>query len=93
MWQRSCLTPHFVLANYSRRHTLGTRLNESGVDAFTIMKLMGHSTVTISERYVHPFPEALEPVFEQLIIMNRPQIPQKVSTLLAGISGDKLQVA
>jgi hypothetical protein len=28
----------------------GTRLGESGADAFTIMRLMGHSTVTVSQR-------------------------------------------
>jgi integrase len=45
---------------HSFRHTFGTRLGETGADAFTIMKLMGHSTVTISQRYVHPSPEAME---------------------------------
>jgi len=24
------------------------------------MKLMGHSTVTVSQRYIHPSPEAIE---------------------------------
>jgi len=48
---------------HSLRHTfgtLGTRLGETGADAFTIMKLMGHSTVTVSQRYVHPSPETVE---------------------------------
>ena len=48
----------FVL--HSLRHAYGTRLGESGADAFTIMGLMGHSIVTISERYVHPTLETLE---------------------------------
>jgi integrase len=47
----------FVL--HSLRHTFGARLGESGADAFTIMRLMGHSTVTVSQRYVHPSPEAI----------------------------------
>ena len=42
------------------RHTYGTRLGESGADAFTIMRLMGHSSVRVSRRYVHPTPIALE---------------------------------
>ena len=33
-------------APHSVRHTFGTRLGKSGVDAFTIMKLMGRSTIT-----------------------------------------------
>jgi integrase len=58
----------FVL--HSLRHTFGTRLGESGVDAFTIMKLMGHSTVTVSQRYVHPSPESVERAFEKLQALN-----------------------
>ncbi len=49
----------FVL--HSLRHTCGTRLGESGTaDAFTIMRLMGHASITTSQRYVHPTPETLE---------------------------------
>jgi site-specific recombinase XerD len=50
------LPKDFVL--HSLRHT---RLGESGADAFTIMKLIeGHSSVTVSQRYVHPSPESVE---------------------------------
>jgi hypothetical protein len=42
-----------------------TRLGESGVDAFTIMRIAGHS-ITVSQRYVHPTPEAMERAFERL---------------------------
>ena len=59
----------FVL--HSLRHTYGTRLGESGADAFTIMRLMGHSSVTVSQRYVHPTPHALERAVEQLQGLNR----------------------
>jgi integrase len=51
---------------HSLRHTFGTRLGETGTDAFTIMKLMGHSSVTISQRYVHPTPDTMERAFERL---------------------------
>jgi hypothetical protein len=30
------------------------------------MKVMGHSSVTVSPRYVHPTPETLERAFERL---------------------------
>jgi hypothetical protein len=36
------------------------RLGKTGAEAFTIMKLMGHSSVTVSQRYVHPSPDAME---------------------------------
>ncbi|HEY6302803.1 MAG TPA: integrase [Terriglobales bacterium] len=39
---------------HSTRHTFCTRLGASGVDAFTLQKLAGHSSITVSARYVHP---------------------------------------
>ena len=51
-------------------------MGEAGADAFTIMKLMGHSTVTVSQRYVHPSPEAVELAFERLTAMNLRRVPQ-----------------
>jgi hypothetical protein len=48
-----------------------TRLGEAGTDAFTIMKLAGHSSVTVSQRYVHPTPEAVERGFDRLEALNR----------------------
>jgi hypothetical protein len=52
-----------------------TALGEAGADAFTIMRLMGHSTVTVSQRYVHPSPEAVELAFERLTAMNLSRVP------------------
>ena len=56
---------------HSLRHTMLTRLGESGADAFTIMKIAGHSSVTVSQRYVHPSPESQERAFERLDALNR----------------------
>jgi integrase len=39
---------------HSSRHTFCTRLGEAGVDSFTLKALAGHSSVKISEKYVHP---------------------------------------
>ena len=47
-----------------------TRLGEAGADAFTIMRIAGHSSVTTSQRYVHPIPEGLERAFERLADLN-----------------------
>jgi integrase len=38
------------------RHTSGTRLGEAGAAAYTIIRLTGHSTVTVSQRYAYPTP-------------------------------------
>jgi integrase len=59
----------FVL--HSLRHTFLTRLGLAGVEAFTIMKLAGHSSVTVSQRYVHPTPQAMELAFARLEELNR----------------------
>ncbi len=47
-----------------------TRLGEAGVDAFTIMRIAGHSSITVSQRYVHPSSESLERAFERLKALN-----------------------
>jgi integrase len=39
---------------HSTRHTFCTRLGERGADAFAIQRLAGHSSIIISQRYVHP---------------------------------------
>jgi integrase len=54
----------FVL--YSLRHTMLTRLGEAGADAFSIQKIAGHSSIVISQRYVHPTPERIEGAFTLL---------------------------
>jgi integrase len=59
---------HFRL--YDLRHTLLTRLGESNADAFAIQKIAGHSTITISQRYVHPTSERVEDAFSRLEVYN-----------------------
>lgn len=90
---------------HSFRHTFGTRLGEAGADAFTIMKAMGHSTVVVSQKYVHPTPEAMERAFERLNAANEKalaslpggQKPAMLATVSAtvesGESSDNTQVA
>jgi integrase len=75
------MPPGFVL--HSLRHTYGTRLGEGGADAFFIMRLMGHSSVTISQRYVRPTPEALEMAVQRLEAIN-----QKAIQSLPGMATD-----
>lgn len=52
------------------RHTFLTRLGEAEVDAFTIMRIAGHSTMTVSQKYVHRAAEAMERAFEKLMALN-----------------------
>jgi len=62
------LSEEFVV--HSLRHTMLTRLGEAGADAFTIMRIAGHSSVTVSQRYVHPTPENMERAFARLEALN-----------------------
>jgi integrase len=59
----------FVL--HSLRHTALTRLGEAQADPFTIMRVAGHSSVTISQRYVHPTGETVQLAFDRLEALNQ----------------------
>lgn len=49
---------------------------ESGVDAFTIMRIAGHSSITVSQRYIHRTAEAVERAFERLQLSAKGQAAQ-----------------
>lgn len=55
---------------HSTRHTFCTRLGKAGADAFTIQKLAGHSSITISQRYVHADREIKESAIKSLHALN-----------------------
>jgi len=59
----SKVTP-FVL--YSARHTFLTRLGASGCDVWTLMRIAGHSSISMSMRYVHPHAETIDRAFAGL---------------------------
>src|SRR5436305_3900241 len=88
------LDPGFI--PHSLRHTYGTRLGESGADAFTIMRLMGHSSVTISQRYVHPSPESMERAVQRLEASNDAkrtgEVPTKSTTARKGKISKNVEV-
>ena len=51
-------------------HTMLTGLGETGADVFTIVRISGQSNVTVSQRYGHPTPEAMERAFQRLEALN-----------------------
>jgi integrase len=61
----------FVL--YSLRHSFLTRLGESGCDAWTLARIAGHSSIKMSERYVHSSNDAMARAFER---MDAPRLQQ-----------------
>jgi len=89
--RRAIFPADFVM--HSLRHTMLTRLGESGVDAFTIMRIAGHSSIVVSQRYIHPTPEAVERAFERLqlsgefaVIEPKRLPPATVSATLTGMA-------
>lgn len=71
------MDPETVL--HSTRHTFCTRLGESGADAFTIMKLAGHSSITISQKYVHQGKAIAQSAIERLeeLSKKKPEVEYK----------------
>ena len=51
---------------YCLRHTFGTRMAPK-CDVFALARIMGHSSITITQRYVHTQSEAIEEAFQKLV--------------------------
>jgi integrase len=51
---------------YTMRHTALTRLADAGCDAFTLARIAGHSSITITQRYCHPQADAIERAFAKV---------------------------
>jgi integrase len=62
---------------YTLRHTALTNLAASGCDAFTLARIAGHSSITITQRYCHPQQEAIEAAFEKL--QSKPALPESAT--------------
>ncbi len=68
---------HFVL--YSFRHTFGTRCAESGMDKFTLARLMGHSSFRVTERYyVHVTEPHVTAGFERFLVYHTNKIVDSI---------------
>jgi len=52
-----CKNQGFDFRLYDFRHTYGSWMAMAGVDLMTLRELMGHSSITITQRYCHPTPE------------------------------------
>ncbi len=59
---------------YDLRHTFGSRSAMAGVDLPTLKELMGHSTIAMTMRYVHPTPEHKREAVRKLEQFNAAQV-------------------
>jgi len=51
---------------HTMRHTFASWLVQNGVDLYTVQKLMGHSTISMTERYAHLAPNNLKSAVKTL---------------------------
>jgi integrase len=63
------MSPDFVI--HSLRHTMLSRLGKASPDPYLVMKIAGHSTIAVSQRYVHPSTSAQTEAFERLEALKR----------------------
>jgi len=74
---------------HSTRHTFCTRLGEAGADAFTIQRLAGHSSITISQRYVHPTDKLVESPIDKMEAVRSSSLKKKAQKAAAAGAGDE----
>ena len=63
---------------YTLRHTALTNLGKR-CDPFTLAKIAGHSSITMTERYVHPQSDAIERAFASVTEENGRTLPKVVT--------------
>lgn len=59
------VSPHLI------RHSFARLCVIQGMDAFTLMALLGHTDITITKRYVHLFSEDVQEVHKQMSPLNK----------------------
>jgi integrase len=72
-----CKRLGFDFRLYDFRHTYGSRMAMAGVDLMTLRELMGHSSITITQRYCHPTPEHKISAMERLEAYNAEKATKK----------------
>ncbi len=75
------MVPPYVL-----RHTVLTRLADAGCDVFALARIAGHSSITTTQRYVHPQADAIERAFAKFgavpVTTAEKEKPKRVGTKL-----------
>ena len=79
--------PLIAFEPYVMRHTALTRMAPF-CDAFTLARIAGHSSITITQRYCHPQADAVEAAFSKF--GNRNQIEREAENLLPAALANQL---
>jgi site-specific recombinase XerD len=51
---------------HTLRHTFASHLVQAGVDLYSVSKLLGHSSIKMTEIYAHLAPKTLQEVIKRL---------------------------
>ena len=85
----ACIRAKIVgLRFHDLRHTFATRLVQNGVDLITVKQLLGHSTVTVTERYTHSCLAQKVQAVESLVeknALNRADLLHSCDTVSASV--------
>lgn len=80
---------------HALRHTCATRLVQAGVSLFVVQKLLGHSTITVTQRYAHLAQSNLQGAIDVLQgkAIPAPQLAADPRNKVAERKGSKERVA
>ena len=62
---------------HSLRHTFASRLVEASTDLYSVSKLMGHSTIRMTERYSHLSPDKFKNAIQTLHASTEKHVPEE----------------
>ena len=63
-WNNNVTDTRDKVVFHTLRHTYASRLVQSGMDLYKVQKLMGHSSIAMTERYAHLAPQNLQQAVE-----------------------------
>lgn len=63
---------------HTLRHTFASRVVQSGVSIYEVQKLLGHASITQTERYAHLAPNSLD---KSLRVLENRRLPSKVEPI------------